>query len=55
MSFFFQPLHVVVAVLTEYVRKQQEMVIKHLQAENQVLREQIEGSRVLLTDDQRRL
>ncbi|MAD80836.1 MAG: hypothetical protein CMJ50_08340 [Planctomycetaceae bacterium] len=55
MSFLFQPLHVFVAVLIEYVRKQQEMVIEYLQVENQVLREQIGGNRVLLTHDQRRL
>ena len=30
MSFLFQPLHVFVAVLIEYVRKQQEMVIEWL-------------------------
>ena len=53
MSFLLQPLHVFVAVLIEYVRKQQEMVIEYLQVENQVLREQIGGNRVLLTHDQR--
>ena len=55
MSFLFQPLHVFVAVLIEYVRKQQEMVIEYLQLENQVLREKVAGKRVLLNDDQRRL
>jgi hypothetical protein len=55
MTFLLQPLHVFVAVLIEYVRTQQEMVIEYLHAENQVLREQIGGNRVLLTDDQRRL
>ncbi len=55
MSFILQPLHVFVAVLIEYVRDQQELVIAYLQLENQVLREQIGGNRVLLTDEQRRL
>ena len=41
MSFLFQPMHVFVAVLTEYVRKQQEMVVEYLQVENWVLREQV--------------
>jgi hypothetical protein len=46
MSFLLQPLHVFVAVLSEYVRKQQELVIEYLQLENQILREQIGGKRV---------
>lgn len=54
MSFLLQPLHICFAVLAEYVRKQQELVIEY-QLENQVLREQIGGKRVLLDDDQRRL
>jgi len=48
-------LHLFVAVLIEYVRKQQELVIEYLQVENQILREQLGGKRVLLTDDQRRI
>ena len=55
MSFLLQPLHVFVAVLVEYVRKQQELAIEYLRLENQILREQIGGKRVLLTDQQRRL
>ena len=55
MSFLFQPLHAFVAVLVEYVRQQQEMVIEYLQVENQVLRELNAGNRILLTDRQRRL
>ena len=55
MSFILQPLHFFVAVLIEYVRDQQELVIDYLQLENQVIREQIGGNRVLLTDEQRRL
>ena len=55
MSFLFQPLHVFAAILIEYVRQQQEMVIEYLQVENQVLRELNAGNRILLTDRQRRL
>lgn len=55
MSFFLQPFHVLVVALVEYVRTQQELVIEYIQLENQVLREQIGGNRVLLNDDQRRL
>jgi cell shape-determining protein MreC len=50
MLFLLQPLHVFFAVLVEYVRKQQEMVIEYLQLENQVLREQLAGKGVLLND-----
>lgn len=55
MPFLLQPLHMVVAVLSELIRKEQEKVIEYLQLENQVLREKIGGKRVLLSDDQRRL
>jgi putative transposase len=55
VSFCLQPFHVFSAILVEYIRKQQEMVIEYVQLENQVLREQIGGKRVLLNDDQRRL
>jgi transposase len=41
-------------VLSEYVRKEQEKQIEYLLEECQVLRETIGGNRVLLTDDQRR-
>ena len=55
MSFLLQPLQIVLAVLSEYIRKEQEKVIEYLQLENQILREKIGGKRVLLRDDQRRL
>jgi hypothetical protein len=55
MSFLLQPLHVVLTVLSESIRKEQEKVIEYLQLENQILREKIGGKRVLLSDDQRRL
>ena len=55
MPFRLQPLHMVLAVLSELIRKEQEKVIEYLQLENQILREKIGGKRVLLSDDQRRL
>ena len=55
MSFLLQPLQIVLAVLSEYIRKEQEKVIEYFQLENQILREKLGGKRVLLGDDQRRL
>ena len=55
MSFLLHPLQVVLAVLSESVRKEQEKVIEYLQLENQILREKLGGKRVLLSDDQRRV
>jgi putative transposase len=55
MPFPFQPWKIVLAALSEFVRKEQEKVIEYLQLENQILREKIGGKRVLLRDDQRRL
>ncbi len=55
MSFLLQPFQVVLAVLSESIRKEQEKVIEYLQLENQILREKLGDKRVLLSDDQRRL
>ena len=55
MPFPFRPWKIVLAALSEFVRKEQEKVIEYLQLENQILREKIGGKRVLLRDDQRRL
>jgi len=46
---------VVLAVLSESIRKEQEKVIDYLRLENQILREKLGGKRVLLSDDQRRV
>jgi hypothetical protein len=54
MPFPFQPWKIVLAVLSEFVRKEQEKVIEYLQSENQILRENLGGNRVLLSDEQRR-
>ena len=54
MPFPFQPWKIVLAALSEFVRKEQEKAIEYLQLENQILRENLGGNRVLLSDDQRR-
>ena len=54
MRFLHQPFHVLLVVLSEYVRREQEKQIEYLREESQILREEIGGSRILLTDDQRR-
>ena len=54
MPFPFQPWKIVLAALSEFVRREQEKVIEYLQLENQILREKIGGKRVLRSDDQRR-
>ncbi len=55
MSFLLQPLQVVLAVLSESIRKEQEKGIEYLWLENQILCEKLGGKRVLLSDDQRRV
>jgi transposase len=54
MPFLLQPFHLMLLVLSEFVRREQEKQIEYLQVESQILRETIGGNRVLLTDDQRR-
>ena len=54
MSFLFQPWKILLAALSEHVRREQERAIEYLQLENQILREKLGGNRVLLSDDQRR-
>jgi transposase len=54
MPFLLQPFHLMLLVLSEFVRKEQEKRIEFLLLENQILRKKIGGKRVLLTDDQRR-
>ena len=41
MSFLLQPLQVVLAVLSESIRKEQEKVTEYLRLENQILREKL--------------
>ena len=51
MPFLLQPFHVMIVVLGEFVRMEQEKQIEYHQVESQILREKIGGSRVLLGDD----
>ena len=48
------PLHIQFLVLTfaGWVNRSQQDVIDYLQAENRVLREQLNGKRLLFTDSQ---
>ncbi|MBC8355983.1 MAG: hypothetical protein H8E66_28735 [Planctomycetes bacterium] len=52
MSLLLQPLQLVLAILSESMRKEQQTVIEYLQLEKQILREKLGGKRVLLNDDQ---
>ena len=53
MSFLLHPLQVVLAALSENIRKQQQEVVEYLLLENQILREMLGAKRVLLSDAQR--
>src|SRR5262245_53877600 len=50
----FSPLRLLVVPLAGWVNRHQQQVIDYLVEENRVLKEQLKGRRVLLTDDQRR-
>ena len=54
MNLLLQPWYLLLALLSEWVRQQQEQVIEYLQTENQVLREKHGNHRILLNDNQRR-
>ena len=54
MWFLLQPWQIVVAILSEWVRQEQEKAIEYLRTENQVLKEKLGNGRILLDDDQRR-
>ncbi len=48
------PLHFLLLIFSGWVHREQTDVIEYLQEENRVLREQLGGRRLRLTDDQRR-
>jgi hypothetical protein len=48
------PLQVLLVTLAGWVNRHQQHVIEYLGEENRVLREQVKGRRLRLTDDQRR-
>ena len=54
MTADFLPLRPLLVTLAGWVNRHQQHVIDYLVAENRVLREQLRGRRVRLTDDQRR-
>jgi putative transposase len=47
-------LQVVATILAGWLGEQQQKAIEYLREENRVLREQLGGTRILLSDDQRR-
>ncbi len=54
MSFVLEPLHLMVAIVSGWVNRQQQEVIEYLLTESQVRRESEGSKRIRLTDDQRR-
>jgi len=54
MTADFLPLRLLLATVAGWVNRHQQYVIDYLIEENQALREQLNGRRVQLTDDQRR-
>ena len=50
----FYPLQVLLAALAGWLNRHQQDVIAYLVEENRVLKEQLKGRRLRLTDDQRR-
>ena len=53
MSYFF-PLQLLLATFAGWVNREQAQIVAYLVEENRVLREQLDGRRLRLTDDQRR-
>lgn len=54
MGFLLYPWHVLVLVLSAWIRREQDKAIEYLRTENQVLREKLGKGRLLLNDRQRR-
>ena len=54
MAAVLQPLQILVASLAGWIARQQDAVIEYLREENRVLKQQLGGRRLRLTDDQRR-
>lgn len=54
MMLLLQPWYLLLAVLSEWVRREQEKVIEFQKAEIQILMEKLGNKRILLNDDQRR-
>src|SRR5260370_8956866 len=54
MNFVLEPWHLLFVILAGWVNRQQQEVIDYLRTENQILKEKIGKSRILLDDNQRR-
>jgi hypothetical protein len=54
MTTDLSPLRLLLVTLAGWVNRHQQQVIEYLVEENGVLRKQLKGRRVRLTDDQRR-
>ena len=50
----FQPFHFLVVALAGWLNQHQQVIIDYLVEENRILKEQLNGRRLHLTDDQRR-
>lgn len=48
------PMHFLVMVFAGWLNRQQQAVIEYLKTENEILKSQIEGRRLRLTDEDRR-
>ena len=48
-----QPLQILLAALAGWVNRHQQHIIEYLQVENRVLKEQLGGKRLRLTENQR--
>lgn len=53
MTLAMQPFHLIVVALAGWLNRHQQVVINYLFEENRVLKEQLEGQRLQLTDEQR--
>ena len=54
MTAVLQPWQILVAALAGWIGQQQDAVIEYLREENRVLKQQLGGRRLRLTDNQRR-
>lgn len=48
------PLHFLMVIFAEWVNRQQQAAIEYLKAENEILKSQLQGRRLRLTDEERR-
>jgi hypothetical protein len=54
MARVIQPWQILLAALAGWITQQQQDAIEYLREENRILKEQLRGKRLRLTDDQRR-